>query len=69
MSFKSLIGRGSEETVQYRFDGDGWVLVQPFEEAPFQQQQQGSGQGPRQSGSGGGQGGTAGGMLNPFLGG
>ena len=51
----------------YRFDGDGWVLVQPFEEAPSQQQQQGGGQGPRQSG--GGQSGTAGGMLNPFLGG
>jgi uncharacterized protein (AIM24 family) len=47
VSFKSLIGRGSEETVQYRFDGDGWVLVQPFEEAPSHQQKQGSGQGSR----------------------
>jgi uncharacterized protein (AIM24 family) len=28
---KTLIGRGSGETVQMAFSGDGWVLVQPSE--------------------------------------
>jgi uncharacterized protein (AIM24 family) len=28
---KTLIGRGSGETVQLGFEGDGWVLVQPSE--------------------------------------
>jgi uncharacterized protein (AIM24 family) len=31
VNFKTLTGRGSGETVQMRFDGDGWVLVQPSE--------------------------------------
>ncbi len=40
MSAKALVGRGSGESVQFGFEGDGWVLVQPFEEAPFQQDAQ-----------------------------
>lgn len=31
-TFKSLIGRGSGESVQMKFEGEGWVLVQPYEE-------------------------------------
>jgi uncharacterized protein (AIM24 family) len=30
-NLKTLIGRGSGETVQMAFSGDGWVLVQPSE--------------------------------------
>jgi uncharacterized protein (AIM24 family) len=30
-SVKTLIGRGSGETIQMGFEGDGWVLVQPSE--------------------------------------
>jgi len=37
VSAKALFGRGSGESIQFGFEGDGWVLVQPFEEAPFQQ--------------------------------
>jgi len=33
VNFKTLIGKGSGETVQMAFEGDGWVLVQPAE--PF----------------------------------
>lgn len=44
---KNLIGRGSGETVQMSFQGQGWVLVQPSEGqvavAPQQQQQGGLG--------------------------
>ena len=44
---KNLIGKGSGETVQMSFTGQGWVLVQPSEGqvqgAAQQQQQQGSG--------------------------
>lgn len=35
-SLKSLFGRGSGESFQLRFEGSGWVLVQPYEEIPFQ---------------------------------
>jgi hypothetical protein len=28
---KTLIGRGSGETIQVAFEGTGWVLVQPSE--------------------------------------
>lgn len=46
---KNLIGKGSGETVQMAFTGQGWVLVQPSEGqvqgAAQQQQQQGSGGG------------------------
>lgn len=33
-SFKSLIGRGGGETFKMHFRGDGFVVVQPFEEVP-----------------------------------
>jgi len=32
ISLKTLIGRGSGESFQMKFEGDGWVLVQPYEE-------------------------------------
>ena len=32
ISFKTLMGRGSGESIQLRFDGDGWVVLQPYEE-------------------------------------
>ena len=32
ISFKTLLGRGSGESFQMQFEGDGWVIVQPFEE-------------------------------------
>lgn len=32
ISLKTLIGRGSGESFQMLFEGDGWVMVQPFEE-------------------------------------
>ena len=35
---KNLIGRGSGETLQMAFGGEGWVLVQPSEGRPVQQQ-------------------------------
>lgn len=44
ISAKALFGRGSGEELQFGFDGDGWVLVQPYEEMYPQQgpqQQQG----------------------------
>ena len=31
MNLKTLIGRGSGETLQMEFSGDGWLLVQPSE--------------------------------------
>jgi uncharacterized protein (AIM24 family) len=31
VNLKTLIGRGSGETLQIAFEGDGWVLVQPSE--------------------------------------
>jgi uncharacterized protein (AIM24 family) len=37
VSFKSLLGRGSGEEFQMKFSGDGWVLIQPYEEVYFQQ--------------------------------
>ena len=40
---KNLIGRGSGETIQMAFSGQGWVLVQPSEGRPV----------PTESGSGG----------------
>lgn len=38
ISFKTLIGRGSGESIQMRFEGDGFVIVQPFEEVYMQEQ-------------------------------
>ena len=32
ISWKNLIGRGSGESIQLLFQGNGWVLVQPYEE-------------------------------------
>lgn len=32
ISFKTIIGRGSGESIQMKFEGSGWVLVQPYEE-------------------------------------
>jgi len=31
VSMKTLIGRGSGESVQLAFTGSGWVLIQPSE--------------------------------------
>ena len=39
MSFKAFLGRGSGENFQLAFEGDGWVIVQPYEEKPLQQEQ------------------------------
>ncbi|TWT83604.1 hypothetical protein CA13_50710 [Planctomycetes bacterium CA13] len=37
LQFKSFFGRGSGESVQLRFQGNGFVVVQPYEEVYFQQ--------------------------------
>lgn len=37
VSLKSFIGRGSGEEFQMKFSGEGWVLIQPYEEVYFQQ--------------------------------
>jgi uncharacterized protein (AIM24 family) len=34
ISLGTLVGRGSGEAMQMRFKGDGWVMVQPYEEGP-----------------------------------
>jgi uncharacterized protein (AIM24 family) len=52
INLKTLTGRGSGETVQMSFAGQGWVLVQPSEGLVHGAQQQGSG------------GGGLGGLLN-----
>ncbi|WP_339133822.1 MAG: AIM24 family protein [Candidatus Electrothrix sp. GW3-4] len=38
ISLKTLLGRGSGESIQMKFQGDGFVVVQPFEEITFQKQ-------------------------------
>jgi uncharacterized protein (AIM24 family) len=38
MSLRTFIGRGSGESIQMRFDGEGFVVIQPYEEAYFQAQ-------------------------------
>ncbi|WP_342472737.1 AIM24 family protein [Metasolibacillus sp. FSL H7-0170] len=38
ISFKTFIGRGSGESFQMRFEGDGFVIVQPYEEVYMQAQ-------------------------------
>lgn len=48
IGLKTLIGRGSGESIQLRFSGEGWVVVQPYEELYLQQ-----------GGSGGGGGGSS----------
>ena len=35
ISLKTFFGRGSGESIQMKFDGDGFVVVQPFEETPI----------------------------------
>jgi uncharacterized protein (AIM24 family) len=37
ISFKTLLGRGSGESFQLKFEGNGWVLIQPYEESPVVQ--------------------------------
>ncbi|MEQ8847851.1 AIM24 family protein [Botrimarina sp.] len=36
VSFKTFLGRGSGDSIQMRFDGDGFVVIQPMEEVYFQ---------------------------------
>lgn len=36
VSLKTFLGRGSGESIQMKFDGHGFVVVQPFEELPLQ---------------------------------
>jgi uncharacterized protein (AIM24 family) len=36
ISFKTLLGRGSSESIQMMFQGDGFVVIQPKEEVYFQ---------------------------------
>lgn len=38
VSFKTFIGRGSGESIQMKFSGNGFVVVQPFEEVYLSQQ-------------------------------
>jgi uncharacterized protein (AIM24 family) len=37
ISFKTLLGRGSGESFQLKFQGNGWVVLQPYEEKPVAQ--------------------------------
>ena len=34
VSFKTFLGRASGESLQMKFDGDGFVVIQPYEEHP-----------------------------------
>ena len=36
ISLKTFFGRGSGESIQMKFQGDGFVVIQPFEEHAFQ---------------------------------
>ena len=36
ISFKTFLGRGSGESIQMKFEGDGFVVIQPYEEVYFQ---------------------------------
>jgi uncharacterized protein (AIM24 family) len=36
ISIGTLFGRGSGESIQLKFAGEGWVVVQPYEEVVFQ---------------------------------
>ncbi len=36
ISLRTFMGRGSGESVQMAFNGEGFVVVQPYEEQPFQ---------------------------------
>jgi uncharacterized protein (AIM24 family) len=35
VTFRTFLGRGSGESIQLKFEGDGWVVLQPFEEVYF----------------------------------
>lgn len=37
ISFRTLIGRASGESIQMKFEGDGFVIVQPYEETYYTQ--------------------------------
>jgi len=39
MTFKTFLGRGSGESIQLKFEGDGWIVLQPFEEIYLQASQ------------------------------
>jgi uncharacterized protein (AIM24 family) len=39
VSLKTFIGRGSGESIQMKFEGEGFVIIQPFEETYFQNTQ------------------------------
>jgi uncharacterized protein (AIM24 family) len=39
VSLKTFFGRGSGESVQMKFEGEGFVVVQPFEEVYYSEQQ------------------------------
>ncbi|MEK4628328.1 MAG: AIM24 family protein [Solibacillus sp.] len=36
ITFRTLIGRGSSESIQMAFSGEGFVIIQPFEEVYFE---------------------------------
>jgi uncharacterized protein (AIM24 family) len=36
VSFKTFVGRGSGESIQTEFSGNGFVVIQPYEEVMFQ---------------------------------
>lgn len=38
ITLKTFVGRGSGESIQMRFEGDGFVIVQPYEEVYMQAQ-------------------------------
>ena len=35
MSLKTLVGRGGGESIQTEFTGEGFVVIQPYEEIPM----------------------------------
>ncbi|MGF2616782.1 AIM24 family protein [Rossellomorea vietnamensis] len=39
VSLKTFFGRGSGESIQMKFEGEGFVVVQPFEEVYYSEQQ------------------------------
>jgi uncharacterized protein (AIM24 family) len=60
VNLKTLIGKGSGETLQVAFSGTGWVLIQPSEGPVAGQTAQGGGTAAGQSGVGGALGGILG---------
>ncbi len=36
ITFRTLMGRGSGESIQLKFEGNGWIVVQPYEEVHLQ---------------------------------